>query len=96
MTAPVDHGQLTGLHCPACGEALNSRLVAKSFPMPGGHYRRRYCSCGADVVSFERVVGADITIMAYTGLDASGKGGSSDLSMVKRLIERLGGKVVKI
>jgi len=86
---------MIGLHCPHCGEPLNSRLVAKSYPTPGGHYRRRYCSCGADVVSIERVVGADVELLAFTGL-ASGKGGSGDLSLVKRLIERLGGAWVKL
>jgi len=102
----VDHASLIGLHCPHCGEPLNSRLVAKSYPMHGGHYRKRYCSCGTDVVSFERVVASDpksdvrITVISVpargNNTSSRGRGAGSDLSLVLSLVRRLGGKVTKI
>lgn len=63
-----------GLNC-ACGENLRNAYVARSYPIPGGQRRERYCpGCHEKVDSLERIEGvsreglliADISALTAT------------------------------
>lgn len=32
-----------GIFCPGCGQPVHRRMIAKSYPAPGGQFRLRYC-----------------------------------------------------
>jgi len=78
-----------GIICPQCGAGLNSRYVARSYAQAGGHIRTRNCVCGAEVTSFEQVVGEPRQkFMGVVGL------AGHDLGVARRIVEALGGKIV--
>lgn len=83
------------LICPKCSKDVNPRLVARTKSCEVGIVRQRFCVCGANVTTIERVLDADIDGILVDGL-AQGKGGSGPLSQVCQLVRALGGGVVRI
>ena len=58
-----------GIFCPKCGGELHRRLVAKSYPAPGGQYRIRVCpGCHTDVETLESAIGVETEVLDITGL----------------------------
>jgi hypothetical protein len=100
----ADGNVLEGVHCPECGAALNVRLTASSYPCPGGQYRKRYCSCGAEVITIEtpvkrpRIAGAYI-VHGFPPNRGGGPGGKSGIGqpafLVAQLVRALGGKITR-
>lgn len=85
----VRHEELIGLRCASCGEPLNMAMTAKSYPMTGGQFRRRYCpSCHEPTTSFEVVHGAQVELFVVNGLERAA------LVAIRQLIKALGGKAV--
>lgn len=89
-----------GLHCPKCDREVDSRYIASSYPVSEGHMRRRFCECGAEVLTIEKVVGANIDGFIAWGLlgqNYGGPGGKTGAGNPKSLamsfIRNLGGKV---
>jgi hypothetical protein len=89
-----------GICCPKCGRPVDSRYVAGSYPASGGHIRRRFCECGAEVLSLEKVVGANIDgflVWGLLGQNYGGPGGKTGAgnpkSMAMKFVRQLGGKV---
>lgn len=73
-----------GLFCPNCGAELHRRLIAQSYPSPGGQYRRRCCpECHADVETIEHVVGICANVLDISGLDRA------SVMAVRALVRRL-------
>lgn len=95
---------LEGLHCPECGRAMNVRLVASSYPCPGGQYRKRYCDCGAEVITYEspirrpKIANAFI-VHGFPLPRPGGPGGKSGIGqpahIIAQLVRALGGKVTR-
>jgi hypothetical protein len=61
-----------GIFCPRCGEEVHRRLVAKSYPAPGGQFRTRVCGkCLADVETLETAIGIETEVLDISGLSAA-------------------------
>lgn len=95
---------LEGIHCINCGAAVNQRMVATSYPCPGGQVRRRYCDCGQDVMTVERVIDRPRLKGCYIvhGFPENRRGGpggrggvGQPSSIVAQLVRALGGKVTR-
>lgn len=88
MPEAVKHEELVGLHCPQCGEPIGRQYIAKSYPMPGGQYRRRVCgNCLADVECFETVRGANVQMFVVNGISGH------QLGALRQMVKAMGGKV---
>lgn len=92
---------LEGIHCPECGKAMNVRLTAASYPVPGGQYRKRYCDCGAEVITVETTLKRSqlegAYIIQFPKNRRGGPGGRSGMgqptTIIAQLVRALGGKV---
>lgn len=89
-----------GLRCPKCKREVDSRYVASSYPASGGHIRRRFCECGAEILTLEKVVGANIDGFIAWGLlgqNYGGPGGKTGAgnpkAQVMAMIRAFGGKI---
>lgn len=100
----ADGQLLEGVHCTNCGAAVNQRLTASSYPCPGGQVRRRYCSCGEDVVTVERVINRPrlkgvYLVHGFPPNQPGGPGGKSGVGgpafLVAQLVRALGGTVTR-
>jgi predicted RNA-binding Zn-ribbon protein involved in translation (DUF1610 family) len=100
----ADGQLLEGIHCTSCGAAVNQRMIATSYPCPGGQVRRRYCDCGTDVVTVERVIDRPklkgvFLVHGFSGPVRGGPGGKSGVgqpaSLIAQLVRALGGKVTR-
>lgn len=84
----IHHENLIGLHCPHCGEPVITAMVAKSYPVAGGQFRRRYCpSCHEDVTSFETVMGSQAELFVVNGIHGH------QLGALRAMVKAMGGKV---
>lgn len=88
------------MRCPRCDRVVNSRMVAKTVPIELGLLRRRFCECGAEVTTIERVLDADIQGLLVEGLEGHphkrGSCPGTDRALVSQLVRRLGGSVTSL
>ena len=88
MTPDLHSDGPRGLYCPGCGEPVD-RAVAKSYPSPGGQYRKRYCrtiGCRGfeqGVETLEAVIGFEREVIDIAGLEPE------DVREIRRWVRRL-------
>lgn len=88
MSRRVNHEELVGLHCPGCGEPLNRAMVAKSYPVAGGQFRRRYCpNCHEPATTLEVVHGAQVELFVVNGVSRH------NLGVLRALVKAFGGRM---
>lgn len=102
LSPPAD-AKKRGLRCPKCRREVDNRYVASSYPGEGGHVRRRFCQCHAEIVSLEAVIGADLDCIIIFGLQGQNYGGpggrtgvGNPKSQVMQMARSLGGKTMSI
>lgn len=73
-----------GIFCPKCGEEVHRRMIAKSYPAPGGQFRIRVCGgCLADVETLETAIGVETEVLDISGL------ASEDVRALREMVVRM-------